>query len=411
MDSETTITSTASRDGLALLGAAGLGAALMYFFDPARGRRRRHLVRDQLTHARAVAGDALGTTTRDVRNRARGLTAEARAALAGDEADDEVLAARVRSVIGRVVAHPSSLLVAADRGRVMLAGPVLAEEVDRLLSAVRDVRGVREVESRLEVHETAANVPGLQGGTRRPGERPELAQENWTPAARLVAGVAGAAVAIYGARRDDSVGAALGLAGVALAARGLTNLPADRLTGLGAVRRGIEAQKSITVHAPVQRVYAYLTEWENWPDWMTHVREVRSAGTVGGNARTHWVVDGLAGTTVSWDALTTRLVPDEAIAWKSVEGSAVEHAGIIRLDPTADGATRVTVRMTYNPPAGALGHAVAALFGRDPKHQMDDDLARLKTTIETGTPPHDAARRRGVPEAAPTASDEARTLG
>ena len=49
--------------------------------------------------------------------------------------------------------------------------------------------------------------------------------------------------------------------------------------------------------------------------------------------------------------------------------------------------------MSYSPPGGMLGHAVAASFGRDPKRQMDDDLARLKTTIETGRPPHDAAQR------------------
>jgi uncharacterized membrane protein len=47
--------------------------------------------------------------------------------------------------------------------------------------------------------------------------------------------------------------------------------------------------------------------------------------------------------------------------------------------------------MSYNPPAGALGHVVAKLFGADPKSELDDDLMRLKRTIETGQPPHDAA--------------------
>jgi hypothetical protein len=35
---------------------------------------------------------------------------------------------------------------------------------------------------------------------------------------------------------------------------------------------------------------------------------------------------------------------------------------------------------------------VASLFGADPKRLMDDDLARMKTLIETGNPPHDAAQ-------------------
>jgi len=49
--------------------------------------------------------------------------------------------------------------------------------------------------------------------------------------------------------------------------------------------------------------------------------------------------------------------------------------------------------MSYNPVAGGLGHAVAALFGADPKGEMDADLVRMKSMIETGVPPHDAARK------------------
>jgi len=31
---------------------------------------------------------------------------------------------------------------------------------------------------------------------------------------------------------------------------------------------------------------------------------------------------------------------------------------------------------------GALGHAVAALLGADPKKQLDEDLLRLKSLLE-----------------------------
>jgi uncharacterized membrane protein len=403
MQDTPTQTTGASESVITLVGAAGLGAALMYFLDPDRGARRRHLVRDRFVHARVRTADALGSTTRDLRNRTRGLAAEARSRLKRDAADDDVIAARVRSEIGRVVSHPSSILVSADQGHVTLGGPVLAGEVDRLLSAARGVRGVRDIENRLEVHESAEGVPGLQGGQERIGERPELAQENWAPAARLLTGAVGSALAIYGARRRDALGAALGLAGLALATRGATNRPAKRLAGV-AGRRAIDVRKTITVNAPVGRVFGFFSQWENWPRWMSHVREVRHAGTVGGDARTHWVVDGPAGVPIEWDALTTKLVPNEEIAWKTVEGSAVEHAGVIRFLPAADGATTVDIRMSYNPPAGAVGHTVAALLGRDPKHQMDDDLARLKTTIETGIPPHDAAQRTARAEARRTLS-------
>jgi uncharacterized membrane protein len=59
--------------------------------------------------------------------------------------------------------------------------------------------------------------------------------------------------------------------------------------------------------------------------------------------------------------------------------------------------------MSYNPVLGAAGHAVAALFRRDPRTQLKDDLLRLKTAIETGIPARDAA----VPRAEPPAEERA----
>jgi uncharacterized membrane protein len=47
--------------------------------------------------------------------------------------------------------------------------------------------------------------------------------------------------------------------------------------------------------------------------------------------------------------------------------------------------------MSYTPPAGAVGHAVARLFGADPKSELNDDLMRMKVFLETGRRPRDAA--------------------
>src|SRR3954451_6866138 len=88
--------------GLALV---GLGAGLMYFLDPDRGRRRRALVRDQLVHALHEIDDAIGVVSRDLDNRSRGALARIRT-LAGRRAGEEVLAERVRSKLGRFVSHP-----------------------------------------------------------------------------------------------------------------------------------------------------------------------------------------------------------------------------------------------------------------------------------------------------------------
>ena len=49
-----------------LLTGLGLGAGLMYLFDPDRGRRRRTRIRDAAGHIVNAAGDAIGKAARDV---------------------------------------------------------------------------------------------------------------------------------------------------------------------------------------------------------------------------------------------------------------------------------------------------------------------------------------------------------
>ena len=59
----------------------GLGAGLMYLFDPDMGRRRRALIRDQAVHAEHVAMDTVGSKARHLRNQAQGMAAETRSML------------------------------------------------------------------------------------------------------------------------------------------------------------------------------------------------------------------------------------------------------------------------------------------------------------------------------------------
>src|SRR6266540_3590252 len=109
-------------------------------------------------------------------------------------------------------------------------------------------------------------------------------------------------------------------------------------------------------------------------------REVRDLS----NGRSHCVAEGPAGVPVAWDAVITRSEPNRVLAWQSEPGATVANAGNIRFEPIADNRTRVTIRLSYNPPAGALGHVVAKLFGADPKSELDDDLVRLKSLFEYG---------------------------
>jgi uncharacterized membrane protein len=363
-----------------LIAGMVIGAGAMYLLDPDRGARRRSLLRDRGVHAGRKLGDGLAATARDARNRTAGAAAQLRSRFRPDEADDEILHERVRSAIGRVVSHPSAITVLVSDGRVTLTGHVLVDEVNELVKRVEEVRGVREVRNELEIHRSADGVSELQGPGRPREERPELLQANWAPTTRLVVGTLGGILAFKGARARSRRGRALSALGLGLLTRAATNLPPRRLVGLGAGRRAIEVQKTIRVAAPVARVWELWSNFENFPRFMAHLREVRKID----EGRSHWVAVGPAGVPVEWDAVVTDWVPNQLIAWKSVEGSTVETAGRVRFRPTADSGTEIDVQMSYNPPAGAIGHAVATLFGADPKHALDEDMVRFKSLLEEG---------------------------
>ena len=375
------------------LGGAAIGVALMYFLDPNSGRRRRARTRDKVFHAARVVNEGAKVTARDTVHRAQGAWAEAKRLFTGDEEQitDDVLIGRVRAALGRVVSHPHAIEASASGGHVTLIGPILSYEVRPLLRAVRRVAGVRAVSDQLTVYTEPGNVSSLQGGEPRSGERFELMQENWSPAARVVAGGTGAALMLAATQARGGVCALLGISGGALLARAATNRDLASLLGFG--ERGITVQKTIHVAAPIERVFDFWTDYQNFPRFMHNVRDVRQVA----ENRSHWVVAGPAGVPVQWTAEVTRVIPGELIEWRSVSDSDVRHQGCVQFASNGDNGTRVSVQLSYIPPAGAFGHAVATIFGADPKSEMDADLLRMKTMIETGHPPHDAARPSTLP--------------
>jgi hypothetical protein len=207
----------------ALLRGMALGAGAMYLFDPIQGRRRRARIRDQFYSVVNSGGDFLEKACRDAEHRIHGTVAELTSAVQGDHADDEVLVERVRSKIGRFVSNPRAIDVSAENGRIILSGPVFADELPGLISAVWRVKGVKDVENRVEAHEEAENFPGLQGRSRPHGDQLDFLQTNWAPATRLFLGAVGCGLmANCLARR--SVGAMmLGTVGFGLTMRSITN--------------------------------------------------------------------------------------------------------------------------------------------------------------------------------------------
>jgi uncharacterized membrane protein len=138
---------------------------------------------------------------------------------------------------------------------------------------------------------------------------------------------------------------------------------------------------TLTINRPREELYKAWRNFENLARWMKHLKSV----DLKGDRRSHWVAAGPAGSTVEWDAEITEDRPNEMIAWRSLEGSDVDHHGVVRFEPApGNRGTMVTVEMRYAPPGGTLGSAVAAWFGEDPPQSIKMDLRRFKQVMEVG---------------------------
>lgn len=184
-----------------------------------------------------------------------------------------------------------------------------------------------------------------------------------------------------GARLAAAAGAVAGVTALDV----LCAMRLDRAADAGFDRaEPFHSERVTTINRPIEQVYAYWRNVENFPRFMRNLSSVE----VLDSRRSRWRASGPAGVAVEWEAEIVDDVENELIAWRSVEGAVVENRGTVhfRRAPGARG-TEVRVRLEYTLPAGALGRSVAWLFGKDPDQQVHEDLRRFKQILETGEVP------------------------
>ncbi len=362
-----------------MFGLFGAGALTMYYLDPNRGKRRRGTLRDAVIHSGHDVEKFARRFRRDVENRIEGAVAETRHLFEDDDqVSDNVLEQRIRTAAGRVVSHPRALEVNCTGGSVFLGGWVRADEVAELNGAVGSVRGVKDLSTFLNTTDHPEHISALQGGVRR-RHLPAFFRESWSPTGRVLAGCAGTGLVLYGATHRKSIGKAACINGVILLARSILNAPLERMIGADQMA-GLRIQKTICVKATASDLYEFWNSPENYPKIFAHVNQVEREK----DGLYRWRVSGPAGIPLSWTGRITRRVPEKTVEWWSTPGSTIENHGAVHFEAKEDGRTSVQIDMSYNPPAGLLGHAVAALLGLDPKNAMDQDFVRLKSLFEEG---------------------------
>jgi uncharacterized membrane protein len=275
--------------------------------------------------------------------------------------------------------------IAAGAGLIYLLDPERGSTRRERLS--RQLRPLLDGATRTLERGAASIVPPAPGYGSRIGDLEGLgyATLRSRPRERTTQGssgtwwqIAGGLLALYVLTRRGGFGSVFKTLGTGLlvstAGRGklglTTESPLDR-------RRAVDIQKTLYIDAPVDQVYAFWSNYENFPLFMSHVREVEDLGT----GRSRWSVSGPGGVPIMWTAVLTQQAPDQVIAWRSESGSMLENAGVIRFLPAGTG-TRVNLRFCYYPPAGGAGQAVAELLGSDPRAKLNEDLGRMKELLE-----------------------------
>src|SRR5215212_5901826 len=119
--------------------------------------------------------------------------------------------------------------------------------------------------------------------------------------------------------------------------------------------------ESIEVEAPVDDIFRYWSNFENFSTFMSNVEEVRMSA----QDTSHWRVKGPLGKSVEFDG-------------------EVMTSGEVRFEETAPGRTQVEVTMNYaDPPGGAVGEAVANILS-NPERNLKEDLQNFARIVERG---------------------------
>lgn len=131
-------------------------------------------------------------------------------------------------------------------------------------------------------------------------------------------------------------------------------------------------EKEVVVDCPVRTVYNQWTQFEDFPQFMAGVEEVRQLD----DTHLHWRAR-IWGKEKQWEAEITEQTPDERISWRSTSGTT--NAGTVRFEALSPERTRVRLALAYDP-RGVIENAADALGALN--KQVQDSVDDFKRFIE-----------------------------
>ena len=192
------------------------------------------------------------------------------------------------------------------------------------------------------------------------------------PSSVLLLGLVGGALLGLRRRTSSPTGAAATVGGLALIGAAAHRPMAEAVRKAGTRRRSGTLAVSFVVSHPVEIVFGFCSNFENFPLFVGALRQVRDHG----DGRSHWCASTPAGGTIEWDTVTTKYVPNRVIAFTSAAGSPLETSARLRFVP--DGLdTCVKIDATYRVLDGTMADALAALATPSRTGELEADVRRL----------------------------------
>lgn len=232
----------------------------------------------------------------------------------------------------------------------------------------------------------------------------EASPPNVGPIERAASVSAGGALIFIGLQNSSWKTMPLALLGAGLVYRGLSGycpvyglLDVDHAgyenpaVGVRA-QHGARCETSLLVQKSPEELYALWRDLERLPQYMRHLQEVE----VTSDTQSRWVAKGPLGGTFEWRAEIINDQPNKLIAWRSLPGAQVDTAGSVHFEPSPTGrGTVLRVSLKYDPPGGKLTAALTRWLHTDLQKEIESDLRRFRTILESGEAPTTRGQPRG----------------
>jgi uncharacterized membrane protein len=133
---------------------------------------------------------------------------------------------------------------------------------------------------------------------------------------------------------------------------------------------------SVNISAPVERVFAYVSDPTNLPEWMGSLSEVTDVTGSGVGQHYNWKYN-MVGIPLRGDSRIIDLVPNERLATESKSG--VENT--FTFTPHGSG-TKLDLEVDYNIPVPVLGKLAEQLVLKRNRREAEMWVENLKERLE-----------------------------